>query len=161
VILFALDGGDEKFAGRAVSDAHGRFELRGLPAGSYRVSAHSRRSGVAPAARTFEVAEAPVEVDLRLVAGVELVVRVTRADGAPAAGVPVAWTDANGATWQFTADDRTDAEGQLTIPGVPPGRWTITAAGAAAQRIDLELGERRVLEFRIGGDPATKDKDKR
>jgi hypothetical protein len=125
------------------------------------VSAHSSRSGVAPVARTFEVTDAAIEVDLQLVAGVELLVRVTRAGGKPAAGVSVAFTDQDGVAWQFSGDDRTDSAGNLTIPGVPPGRWTVAPAGAAAQRIDLELGPRRVLDFRIGGDPAAKPEDKR
>jgi len=162
LILHSLRTGQMEFAGRTQADAAGRFEIRGLAPGTYQISAHTLRTGIAAVlSEPIDVALGAHELVIRFVPGVELLVRATDARGAPAAGRAVKFTDERGRPCEFSADDRTDAKGVLLIPGIMPGRWLVDVEGAPPQRVDLELGERRTLAFQIGGDPATTEEGKR
>ncbi len=162
LILHSLRDGQSEFAGRTQADAAGNFQLRGLPPGTYQVSAHTLRTGIAAVlSDAFDVLDGPQTLELRFVPGVELLLRALDARGAPAAGRPVKFTDDRGRPCEFSADDRTDANGVLLVPGLMPGRWLIEVEGAPPQRVDLELGPRRELTIRFGGDAATKEEGQR
>ncbi|MBL8862782.1 MAG: hypothetical protein JNK02_12350 [Planctomycetes bacterium] len=165
IILLRVDGARETFAGRAHSDLAGRFELLGLAPGTYVITAHAERAGVAAVrSAPIEVGAGPSSAELRFVPGVELLVRVVDAQGAPRAGARVRCLDAAGLEWQFTASALTDARGLLHVPGAAPGRWRIAVEGGTERVLDLELGARLEVELRADrkeppGTPATTDQD--
>ncbi|MCY2961713.1 MAG: carboxypeptidase-like regulatory domain-containing protein [Planctomycetota bacterium] len=143
-----------RFVGRAQTDRAGSFEVLGLAPGTYAVSAHDPRAGVA-AVRVADlvVGNETRDVELRFAPGVELRVRVVDAAGHPVAGRAVRFTDERGVEWQFSAEGTTDARGVQAVPGLAPGRWRVGVDGAGTQVLDLELGPPRDVQFRMEVDP--------
>lgn len=136
---------------RGVIDAEGRFELRGVPAGEYKVRAAAR--GLAPSpmvpVQVREDGTSPPLV-IRLSAGGTIHGSVAdRATSAPLAG---AWVTVEGmpelaGPLATSPSAMTDRGGSFTLTGVPPGLRSVraTAAGhhmAMASGLRVEDGAR-------------------
>jgi hypothetical protein len=154
------------------SDGQGRFELRDLDSGTYRVSAHKGPLvGRLPGAVHVAVAARTTEVTITLDAGMTVRGRVTAdtAEGAPIAGAKVKLSDQMfGVGGRVRAES--DGEGRFRIEGVTPGRLTVSAeapgrapaarevvatAGQEVPEVALALaGEAQVVGKVIGADGA-------
>jgi protocatechuate 3,4-dioxygenase beta subunit len=142
-----------EFCGRGFTDAHGRFEFPHLRAGNYRVHAYATSGRYGPE-HTADLWVGPNEsvrdVEIALAPGAALKIHVHDAAGAPVARVEIGLVDRDGAVVQHTQDDVTDAHGELAIPGIRPGRWTVRVEtrgfAPASVPIELTAGEERVLD---------------
>ena len=116
----------------AVTRDDGSFELQRLPTGNYTVSITNQgfmeataSAALTAGARGIE----DVELDpIRLIPGGSVSGTVVDALGAPVSGAEVAWGAPPG--WRDAA--RTDARGQFTVEGAPPGEVSLVARHPAA-----------------------------
>jgi len=158
VILMRRDvsGAAWAFHGRQLADPSGRFRIEHLPAGRYEFTVHDI-DGVLAAAGSGDVllgTDVVLEgVDVALLPGGSLVVRVRDARGSPVAGALVEFSDVAGRSWQFAATPRTGADGILRSRGMPPGLWHVAVsapsqAGLASREFPVELraGQAQDLE---------------
>ncbi|HXV64851.1 MAG TPA: carboxypeptidase regulatory-like domain-containing protein [Vicinamibacteria bacterium] len=109
-----------------VSDREGRFELRGLGEGPYRV--RSSAPGYGSASNNNANPEA--DVVLYLFRGVGITGRVTDEKGEPVEGVFVdaEWTGSDIFSRQHVSStQQTDAEGGFAVLGLEPGRYRLYA----------------------------------
>ncbi|MFQ5845811.1 MAG: carboxypeptidase-like regulatory domain-containing protein, partial [Planctomycetota bacterium] len=132
---------------RARTDADGHFELVGLVAGPFKVTA----SAPGMVNRTVDADPQGTPVELRLVAAVPLEGRVTHA-GQPVAGVNV--SARRGGDWLDSA--RTDGDGRFRLDQLPPDQaFTLTLRHDAYKTLSLENvragGAPREYELREGG----------
>jgi hypothetical protein len=156
LILLADVGGGERFAGRIVADAEGRYALSLLQPGKYRVTAYAivGRYGQ----ETLDAIEVggssgtPV-CDFALRPGAAIKVSVRDDSGAPVEGASLRFADAAGRTIGFSPEDRTDPKGEFLVHGAKPGRWTLRVEHegreAADTAFDLAVGEDRAVEIRL------------
>ncbi|HEY6554786.1 MAG TPA: carboxypeptidase-like regulatory domain-containing protein, partial [Vicinamibacteria bacterium] len=125
--MFFGPGGDSQ---EATSDADGQFEITGLTAGSYTVTAtHSEWS---EATESVELKEAAASVDLKLTAGAAVGGMVVGAGQRPVAGASVALI-AGGGGGRMGFDDSnqsttTDSAGRFRFERLSPGRYSLTAS---------------------------------
>lgn len=152
--LFARRGEEDALqSSSARSDEQGAFQIRGLAPGTWEVRVQA--SGFAPGVvRDVRVGEQPGEpLQVTLERGVAVSVRVTEADGRPAAGVtaqlvPLDGEDAGSAGAFFGAffggRNSTDAEGLLELGQFRPG----------AYRLEVQRGLLRAppREVQVDGD---------
>jgi protocatechuate 3,4-dioxygenase beta subunit len=147
---------DWKFAGRGFTDASGRFAFPHLRPGNYRVHAYATTGRYGPE-RTADLwvgkSEGPRDVEIALAPGAALKILVRESGGTPLARVQLAFQSSDGEIVQHTQDDVTDTHGELAIPGIRPGRWTVRAEArgfaTAAVPIELTTGEERALEISL------------
>lgn len=136
-----------------VTDAGGRYQLGGLAAGSYQVSATSKAyvlanqsSDVEPARRiTLDGEEAREDVDLSLARGGVITGRVTTSDERPMIATRV-WlytlirqgdrTEYRPHADQYTEMFETDDRGVYRIYGLPVGRYVVSAGGGDSVAVD-------------------------
>lgn len=84
-----------------------------------------------------------------------LLVRVSDLEGRPVAGVEVGMDDdVHALAWPITPRVHTDERGEATAPGLIAGRYLVwlpahADGGGASQSVDLAMGERAELAFRI------------
>jgi protocatechuate 3,4-dioxygenase beta subunit len=154
VVLEIEKEGEYVFAGRAVSDAEGRYDFRRLPIGTYRVTAFATTGRFGPEVREgLRVDATTNEIDLALASGAALEVHVTDPEGRPIPSAAVAISDENGRRMQFAPEDLTDAHGKLAINGIKPGRWTVTVSHAGYRTtsavVDLQAGLLGTVEIRL------------
>jgi hypothetical protein len=118
---------------RAVSDPHGRFTLRGLAAGRWRLEA--RHADFAPAVVWAEAGTDDVEIMLSGGGGVRADVRDALTSG-PILAFAVRARGPNGADLR-----RAFARGELELTSLAPGPWTLTveARGYATRELQLEV----------------------
>ncbi|MCI0586083.1 MAG: carboxypeptidase-like regulatory domain-containing protein, partial [Planctomycetes bacterium] len=152
----------------ATTDGEGRFRIRGLEAGSYRVTAEPTAlvfgnglrdpqvASLAPQSRTsVEVGpDAIVTVDFALEPGGTALVRVTDPSGAPMQGESVF-------VWPFGWESRgsfflrpvhSDAAGVARVEGLAPGRYVARLMNGRYASQESEPGEVRAgqeTEFRL------------
>jgi hypothetical protein len=102
-----------------VEDGQGRFEVRGLEAGSYEIEAIAPDGRVGRAGPVAVAAGGVVEgVRVQVAESARMLVQAVEHDtGRPAAGVEVRLTDAG----HTLASGRTDGEGRLELRGLAPG----------------------------------------
>jgi hypothetical protein len=111
-----------------VSDRDGRYELRGLAAGFYRLNAFGGDDGVLLLSPMIKVAAGDtVSADLMLSATTTVSGRVVDASGRPVAGVPVRLV--NVLLFAGSRVSRSDAQGLFTATHVPYGAMRIFAGG--------------------------------
>ncbi|MDY7095368.1 MAG: carboxypeptidase regulatory-like domain-containing protein [Acidobacteriota bacterium] len=112
----------------AGTGADGRFVLRRVPPGRYRLTA--RRDGWASAQQEIQLAQGQELSDLELVleptAGLTLA--VSRADGSPPPYVEVLLLDASGQPVVVTRRSP-DARGMVRLPAAPPGIGALLVQG--------------------------------
>lgn len=150
VALVLINDGspDRKTAGRATTDADGRYKITGVAAGRYHlqtlapvyISPEDRSAGVfGDGGKTVTVGanEAVENIDVTLVRGGVITGRVTNAEGKPVIAERVTVTDADQPNargpmawvinpYEFETDDR----GIYRIYGVPPGRYLVSVGQA-------------------------------
>ncbi|TAJ08120.1 MAG: hypothetical protein EPO68_15800 [Planctomycetota bacterium] len=117
-----------------VSDAQGRFELRGLDVGRMKLAAASE-SWAPSETIEIELAEGQALTDLRLQlrVGGRILGTVHKKDGQPSAGRSVM---ANNTTAGDSKMTSSDAEGRFEIAHVRPGSWQVISMGAFDQMFD-------------------------
>ncbi|MEQ3551279.1 MFS transporter [Pseudonocardia nematodicida] len=117
-----------------------------------------------PHAATVSIGAGPVAHEVRLGDGSAVRGTVLDAAGRPASGVTVALIDGRG---EVAGTGRSGADGRYDLPGVPPGHYTLTAAGedvdpvAVGVRVpatgsveqDLQLPQRSRLTGRVTAAP--------
>ncbi|HVW44819.1 MAG TPA: carboxypeptidase regulatory-like domain-containing protein [Amycolatopsis sp.] len=125
----SLIGGDGAVAASAHSDAAGRFALGGVAAGRYSLAVS--RAGYLPAARTVTVLDGTTgREDVRLVRAARLTGRASaRPTGCPVSYARITVRDGHG---RLVATTDADQAGRYSIPGLAPGRYTVTASGFPA-----------------------------
>jgi hypothetical protein len=148
------------FAGRTIADGEGRYAMRSLPRGVYRISAYATTGCFGPESRDGLSIDAPdrtLDADIALAPGAALTLKVTDKDGRPMHEAAVTVSDESGRRIQFTPEDLTDARGSFAINGIRPGRWRIGVAhdGCAPKTstIDLAVGDASTIEIILS--PAT------
>ena len=135
------------------------FELRGLPAGRYLVTAQNQREGAS--AMVAVSAGATAEATLRATGSASVAgIVVALQDGTPAAGmaclVMVGRDDMSGVgNWDAAVSARSDARGQFVIDPVPAGPlWVLCHApgsydlSSALAHVDVAAGERAQVTLR-------------
>jgi hypothetical protein len=150
---------------KAVTDAGGRYQLGGLAAGSYQVSAASKAyvlanqsSDVEPARRiTLDGDEAREDVDLSLARGGVITGRVTTFDGRPMIATRL-WlyavirqgdrTEYKTCTDQYAEMFETDDRGDYRVYGLPAGRYVVGAGGGDIVAVDDPASVYRRTYFR-------------
>lgn len=128
-------------AGTATAGEDGYFAFDGLPPGTYRLeaTADGHRTGVLDAA---EPGGEPVRLALEPADRSGLTVRLTRADGSPAASIQVSVLSAGG---HMLRSLLTDPYGIREFPGLPAGSYTVvwtdpvTGTGAVGP-VEIEDG---------------------
>ncbi len=148
-----VDG--DQFVAKLETDSSGRFEIKHLTAGLYRVS-------VVPKDGPLAVATTPViQVDRDQTARVAVAmerggsVAVVAVDGAgaPIPNASLLLTDARGAAFMGGWDPRTNADGTATLAHVPAGAWTLVVseptAGSFERTVVIEPGETIAVEARL------------
>ena len=175
-----------KPAGRARTDAEGRYRVSGVPPGRYVITP------VAPTYVLFDVNNFPPgkpltlsagdsveDTDFRVMRGGVITGRVTDADGTPVIAEPVSVTPADSTQAQqrspfFNVDQRdlsTDDRGVYRVYGLQPGRYrvsvgsdgrTFRAPGAKYYRRTFhpsatEESQAKVVEVTAGGEAADVD----
>lgn len=143
----ALPGAASPRAPDAVTDAAGRFSLRGVEAGSgSRVSARAAGFGLGWASADANAAELLIQLDPALRFGGI----VQSPEGQPLADLEVRLERVeegeDNLNFRSLFDDHsatTDAQGRFLIEGLDPGVWAIVARTASAsssgQRVDLTM----------------------
>lgn len=150
----------------ARSDATGRFELRGLAAGRYTLSATSAR--LAPASvGPIEVSESQRRDDVSIVLarGAILRGRVTDVKSLPIPGAMITATRIGSISPGITV---ADVDGHYRLEGLPAGSYTVTKLSALSlgskdaasemmrgmqtKSAQLENGQELVLDFQDGAD---------
>jgi len=143
--IFTLGGRDyvDHYFHEATTDAEGRYQIRGLPAGAYMISPkapayapESKSLGLDASIKiTLDEAEAREKVDFALVRGGVITGRVTDEDGRPQVGRDVKLLELVG-TDEFNevTDIRgtaleTDDRGIYRIFGIRRGRYVVMAGG--------------------------------
>jgi hypothetical protein len=120
----------------AVTDANGRFSMNVPREGLSTVTFAAEVAIGAPKQITALVAKvedvAPGTNDLmlratRVARGLHVVVRLVTADGRPVVG---AWVGARGLQEDSSAGGKTDAEGRVTLEGLPEWEHSISTSGA-------------------------------
>jgi protocatechuate 3,4-dioxygenase beta subunit len=122
-----VGNGQRATVGRAKSDAEGKYELKGLPAGQFTIDArHADYAALRSAPIDVKTAEAKDNVDLRLLRGGTIEGTVTGLDGKPRSGdrIDVTSTTIEG----VTLNALTDANGGYRVEHVPAGDGTVTRA---------------------------------
>jgi hypothetical protein len=116
-----------------VTDAEGRFEIFGLPAGSLRIVALA--PDLAPLDERIELtASAPTERELRLQPGCTVRGRVSDSRGEPEANAVVSYGD-----WSdfVCLKTRSAEDGSFELSGLPSGRAELIAQGVE-QALELQ-----------------------
>lgn len=119
--------GARQTVGRAKSDAEGKYELKGLPAGQFTIDArHADYAALRSAPLDVKTAEAKDNVDLRLLKGGTIEGTVTGLDGKPRTGdrIDVSSTTVEGVTLNALSD----ANGNYRVEHVPAGDGVVTRA---------------------------------
>ncbi|MBL8843963.1 MAG: sigma-70 family RNA polymerase sigma factor [Planctomycetes bacterium] len=118
---------------RAMSDEAGAFELRGAPAGRYRLDA--RATGCAPLTRLLDLPARDVRLDF--VAAASALVTVVDRHGVPQCAIDVQLQTADGLHARLA---RTDAAGRARFAELPPGECFVAAfpAGLRHTRYDAD-----------------------
>ncbi|MGZ3457564.1 MAG: carboxypeptidase regulatory-like domain-containing protein [Archangium sp.] len=119
----------DSFAQHPFIDARGRYEVAGVPPGSYvvQVAAH----GYAPSEADVEVpkgATGPVTTDFALAHGAKMAGRVVEeGSGLPLerARISVEGVGTSGGALSLRYDALTDAQGHFTLDGLPPGEMSL------------------------------------
>lgn len=148
-----LSDADGEFVGRFVLDASKRLEFPGLRNGVYSLVVYAGSRGLAPAVRDgIEISDAThdVEITVEHERGASVRVRVRDAEGRPVAGAFVGFRDESGRVQRLTLEETTDPGGELDVPGLARGRWTIEASrdGRRASRaLVLEAGDDERVEL--------------
>jgi hypothetical protein len=125
-MFFGPDGGSQQ----ATSDADGQFEIAGLTAGSYTVTAsHSEWS---EATESVDLKEAVASVDLKMTTGAAVGGMVVGAGQRPVGGASVALS-AGGGGGRMGFDDSnqsttTDSGGRFRFERLSAGRYSLTAS---------------------------------
>lgn len=187
VVVMSADPSQRfKPAGRARTDAEGRYRITGVPPGKYVVTP------MAPAYVLLDISNFPPgkpltlsagdsveDTDFRLLRGGVITGRVTDADGNPVVMEPVSVTPADPKSEQqhsrfFSVDQRdiaTDDRGVYRIYGLQPGLYrvsiggdgrTLRAPGARYYRRTFhpsatEESQAKVVEVPLGGEVADVD----
>lgn len=145
VKIFTLEGHefvDHRFY-KATTDAEGRYQVSGLPAGQYLISPkapayvpESKLFGLDASVKiTLDEGEAREKVDFALLRGGVITGRVTDEDGRPQVGRDVRLVELVGlAEWRELEDIRgttleTDDRGVYRIFGLRSGRYVVKAGG--------------------------------
>jgi protocatechuate 3,4-dioxygenase beta subunit len=133
-----FDGDGERAAS---SDADGRFEIAGLPPGTYAVTAtHPEWS---EASEKVELKEATASVDIRMSAGSAIGGVVVGNGQRPVAGASVALSAGGGGMMgPFDGSDQstlTDASGRFRFERLNPARYTLTASLRTQSTSPLEV----------------------
>jgi protocatechuate 3,4-dioxygenase beta subunit len=155
LVLFTEIGGEERFAGRIVADAEGRYALALLQPGKYRITAYSVAGRYGQ--ETLDAVEIGTQegaaCDFALRPGVAITVRVRDDDGRPIESASLRFADSAGRSIGFSPEDRTDPQGEYVVRGAKPGRWTLRVEHAGHEPADaafeLVVGEDRTLEVRL------------
>ncbi|HKC13032.1 MAG TPA: carboxypeptidase-like regulatory domain-containing protein, partial [Vicinamibacteria bacterium] len=153
-------GGDER---QASSDADGHFELPGLAAGSYTVTAtHPEWSD---ATEKVELKEGAVAVDIRMNAGAAIVGVVVGAGQRPVGGASVSLTAPGGDPFGEQGTVADDA-GRFRLERLTPGRYSVMASlrnqsssptevvltsADAAREVTLSLGVGALMRGLVSG----------
>ncbi|WP_223642922.1 carboxypeptidase regulatory-like domain-containing protein [Corallococcus sp. EGB] len=157
--------GEDGGPGSAVSDAEGRFVVRGLAPGSYdaKVTAANHSPATRSGLTVTQGERFPVEFKLSGTGSVEGQVRDR--NGAPVAAARVSgvndWSNESGAS---PMEVRTDVDGRYQLEGLAAGRLSLTArhdgatvgvtqnvtvAAARAMRVDFTLESTGTVEGRV------------
>jgi len=154
--LFSVSG---RPVAAAAADGEGRFRLADLAPGRYALEASAE--GYRPA-RLAELdvrpGVPPVELALEPGGSGEIEIRLVRADGGPAAGIPVNLLDAGG---RMVRSLLTDALGVRRYGGLPEGEYVVVwsdplAGTGVAGGLTVADGEVTVIERVLGrGGPLT------
>lgn len=146
-----LSGGSS----RAVTDAHGHFELPGLDAG--RVLVRAERAGYAQRTAQADLhRDTMVDVGvLEMEAGVDVRGRVVDRRGEPRPGVAVRFFDEEAGAIEPLVEATTDGAGRFKGVALASGGYQVRVTGERlllAQAIEVPRGERRHdLELVAGG----------
>jgi hypothetical protein len=153
VLVIDRTGGAERFQGRVFASADGGYRFAHLAPGVYDVFVYATRGEYGQEQRLGLVVDGGRdldEVDFTLYAGGRMAVRVGDEAGAPLSA-ELRFVDEKGARVQFSDDDRTTDTGRLTVRGLKPGEWTVTAQKPgfepATGRVRVQAGERAELEL--------------
>lgn len=182
VVVMSADPSQRfKPAGRARTDAEGRYRVTGLPPGKYVVTPMAPAYVVLdtnsfPPGKplTLSAGDSVEDTDFRVQRGGVITGRVTDADGNPVVMEPVQITSADSTQEQqrgrfFAADQRdlsTDDRGIYRVYGIQPGRYrvsvgsngrTMRAPGAKYYRRTFypsatEESQAKVVEVALGGE---------
>jgi hypothetical protein len=140
------------------SDARGLLTLRHVPAGRYMLNV-SLREGAGQTRRSLEVGIDPIDLDVRVAAGAEVRAVVRGVDGAllPRAriGVQHLSPERRDDDWRTSQDLtqngwQTDAQGELVLRGLPPGRLRLMAWVLPPGALLVEANAERVLDVSPG-----------
>lgn len=149
VLAIRVEGDTTYYAGRQHTNARGEYDLRGLPPGTYLLSAADLEGPYAQHLHDrLEVLLAePLQHDFALELGGHVSVRVLDVAGQPVQGVGVDVTDSQGRQ-SVCFFPVTDANGLCSYATLAPGTWTASSRG---QEVQLEVlrGQPTIATIRL------------
>jgi RNA polymerase sigma-70 factor (ECF subfamily) len=141
---------------RSLKD-RGLASFRHVPPGRYTLLAHLGRLG--QTRRTIEVGTDPIDLEVRVAAAAEVRVVVRGVDGALLAGARIGVQhlspERRDDDWRMSQDLtqngwQTDAQGELVLSGLPPGRLRLMAWVLPPGALLVEANAERVLDVSPG-----------
>ncbi len=137
--------------GFSLTDGDGRYEITGLGVGLLTVSAEHEG---ARTAKSIEIEEGEVTLDLSLAAGVEVRGRVVDAAGLPVTGAEVSASGGRDRWRRSSPGTRSAVDGSFTLTDVAPGTYQLSASKeglAPSESLDVEISGAPVdgLELRL------------
>ena len=135
------------------TDSGGVYRLLDLPVGRARLLVEEPHSGLETRANVDIEAGELAQADLRLFPMGIVIVRATMANGEPAADAPIL-IRRNPISIHFRSAGRTDGAGQLTIPFVPDGTFTLKVFNPLSENLFTVasgeiIGAAHVLEIDV------------
>lgn len=135
----------------AQTGADGKFAVRGLAKGRYYVSA--AKEGLTPATETNVEPATSTNLRLVLAPGKDVAGRVVDGQSAPIAGIRVSLAPMSGQRAPRSLQATTGPDGTFRIPGVPVGKWKVTAGPSGTSDLNyttetkegIDAGDESVL----------------
>ena len=151
-MVYVLDASGERVEATG-SDDNGRYEFRGVRAGSFTIGA-MQANQLSDPVEVRIVAGEKTKLDLQLRAGAELVVEVQDRDGTPV-GASISVQDSRGRNQTLMRSEASADKSSRTVGPLAAGDYTVIATnhdgGQASATVHVSSQETKTVQLKFGG----------